>query len=161
MPKQPMRQVKIDPRKFAECQEHGHYVGDTCPHCIVRPAPVPIPEPPQLEEETVDKSKWWTGLEKDLHSLFQQECLRREVAYIHSRTDQRSTIRSGWPDFSLFRQVGGKTLSCLVEFKTKTGRLRKDQEECIDELRRLGIEVLVTGDFFEAVEYIKNKLDLE
>ena len=139
----------------------GHYTADACPVCPPDSRRTAISDvAPEVEPER-DRSKWWKGRESELHDLFALECLRRGVSFIHARTDQKSTIRNGWPDFSCFRVSDtdpASVLACFIEFKTKTGKTSKDQDECIAELAERGIPVLVTGDFAEAVEFLKQQI---
>ena len=146
----------FDLTKLKECPVHGLHTTATCPQCPpgVRPVVAEVIEP--TIEPLQDKSKWWTGKEKELHDLFATECRRRGVSYINARTDKESTIAQGWPDFScLFCGSDGTTRAALIEFKTATGHLSKHQDKVIAELKASGIPILVTGDFAEAVEFLK------
>jgi hypothetical protein len=125
-----------------------------CPICEWNPlapsVPAPVPEPEQ------DRSKWHKGPEKELHDWLEAELIRLGISYIHALTDQKSTIANGWPDFSCFFTAPDTiTRACFVELKNRAGRTSADQRECIASLKSLNIPVLVTGDFREAVAFIK------
>lgn len=150
-----------DLSKLGKCAVHGHHAGKVCPLCDAAPSvPIPAPAPPPMP--AVDRSKWYPGPEKELHDLFALEMIRLDVSFIHARTDQKSTIAVGWPDFStFFTAPDGVTRACFVELKNKAGRTSKDQDECIASLRKLNIPVLVTGDFREASDFVKTHLSIK
>lgn len=60
--------------------------------------------------------------------------------FIHHRTDIPSGIEEGAPDFTIFLP-GGKT--CLIECKTRTGKLSEKQRNWAHEAAKLGHEVKV------------------
>jgi len=151
--------MKIGGFNLSECGAHGHFTGRECPFCPPGCPPgyvlgvAPTEQPAAIE---YDRTNWYRGPEKELHGLFESELIRRGISYIHARTDQKSTIANGWPDFSMFYTAeDGICRACFVELKNKTGRTSKDQDAVIAELNRLNIPVIVTGDFREAVEFVK------
>ncbi len=147
-----------DVSKLGDCAAHGRFSGSACPLCPVGGIPEPSPSETPAEPEE-DRSNWWPGLEGELHELFATDCLRRGVEIIRSRMDKKSTIEDGWPDFSCFYAgADADTRACFIEFKNRTGRLRKDQVIVIDRLRKAGLPVLVTGDFAEAVAFLKTHI---
>lgn len=89
--------------------------------------------------------------ERALHDTFEGWCRVTGHSYIHSRMDKRSTIRSGWPDYTIF--CGGRAV--CVEFKFGDGKLRPEQEEVIAELLAGGTPVLVTNDCGAAILWTK------
>lgn len=144
-----------DLSKLGKCETHGHHAGSVCPLCDGPPtaAAPAVVEPPT---EEYDRTTWHKGPEKELHDWLETELIRLGISYIHARTDQKSTIANGWPDFSaFFTAPDGITRACFVELKNRAGRTSADQRECIAGLRTLNIPVLVTGDFREAVAFIK------
>jgi hypothetical protein len=156
-----------DLSKLGNCKVHGHFAGVTCPLCdYATPiAPVnftgfdigiPISEPAE------DRSTWWAGPENELHEIFATWLQHHEIEGVHARTDQKSTIESGWPDFTCMK-VGADEIPrvCMVEFKNRTGKLRKDQVEVIDRLTARSLPVLVTGDFAEACDFVKTHLSIQ
>ncbi len=145
-----------DLSKLGNCAIHGRHAGKECPLC--GPQKVSIEEKPAAIE--YDRSNWHRGPEKDLHDWFEADMIRLGVFYIHARTDQKSTIANGWPDFTLIRFDGEFARCCLVEFKNKAGRTSKDQDQQIAELRASGIPVLVTGDYAEALAFVKEHLSI-
>ncbi len=146
--------MKWDLSKFNQCGIHGHHAGKVCPLCN---ASEKVAESVAVPPPTEDRSGWVTGNEtKELHEPFAAWLAFHEVEFIHSRTDQKSTIESGWPDFTCIKTgPDGITRACLVEFKNRTGKLRKDQVEVIDRHRGRNIPVIVTGDFLEACDFVK------
>jgi hypothetical protein len=149
---------KWDLSRLGKCPIHGHHAGKECPLCDggVIPAAECLPPP-----TNVDRSKWWSGPEKKLHDLFALEMIRLDVRFIHARTDQKSTIAKGWPDFTCMKR-GEDSVSrvCMVELKNRAGRTSRDQDECIADLTAAGLPVLVTGDFREASEFVREWLGI-
>jgi len=70
--------------------------------------------------------------------------------FIHSRTDQKSTVEVGAPDFVLFLP-GGRTV--LIECKAKGGKLSNEQLAWAKELSLLGhyVEVVFSLEEFKRV----------
>jgi hypothetical protein len=89
------------------------------------------------------------GEELKLHAQFESWCRRNGVVYVHSRTDRKSTIAKGHPDFTLL--WGGK--GCLVEFKAENGSLSPEQIEKLPEIGRANVPVLVTSSYQAAVSF--------
>lgn len=150
-----------DLSKLGKCEVHGHHAGSVCPLCDAAATVVQsVALPPPVVTEEYDRTNWHRGPEKELHEWLETELIRLGISYIHARMDKESTIRKGWPDFSLFYTApDGITRSCFVELKSKTTPVLKDQVTVITELRALNIPVLVTGDFREAVAFIKFHLN--
>jgi hypothetical protein len=150
--------MTIDLSKLPQCPDHGRYVGRVCPFCNWPTSKQPEPK---AESDTYDRTNWHRGPEKELHEWLEIEMIRLGVSYVHGRMDKESTIRRGWPDFSLFYTADdGVCRSCFVELKSKTTAILKDQVEVIAELKALNIPVLVTGNFTEAVQFIKTNLSI-
>jgi hypothetical protein len=163
-----------DLSKLGKCEVHGHHAGSVCPLCdsAVPPlspgggatftAPCGHLDHAMPPTEEYDRTNWHKGPEKELHDWLEADLLRRGISYVHARTDQKSTISNGWPDFScFFTAPDGITRACFVELKNRAGRTSVDQRDCIAELQRKNIPVLVTGDFRQAVEFIKLHLCCE
>lgn len=141
-----------------KCPAHGYFTGKQCPLCDY---PKSKPAEPKVEADKYDRTNWHKGPEKELHEWFETEMIRLGVSYVHGRMDKESTIRKGWPDFSLFYAAeDGITRACFVELKSKTTAILKDQVEVIAELKSLNIPVLVTGNFTEAVEFVRKNLEI-
>lgn len=148
--------------KLGDCGAHGKFIGKECPLCEGGAVPQAVLDPQPVTDLVMDRSSWYPGPEKELHGLFESEMIRRGISYIHARTDQKSTIANGWPDFSCFYAAeDGVTRACFVELKNKRGRTSKDQDECIASLRKLNIPVIVSGNFREAVEFVTARLALK
>jgi len=152
--------VSWDLSKLGKCPTHGHYVGIFCPLCqAVDALSTSAPEIPPAPVE--DRSQWFPGPENELHDLFATWLGHYEIEFVHCRTDQKSTIESGWEDFTCLRTgEDGICRACLVELKNRTGKLRKDQTEVIDRHRERNLPVLVTGSFLEACVFVKKHLSI-
>ncbi len=145
-----------DLSKLGKCPTHGHHAGKDCPLCINGTA---IDDVRAADE--CDRTTWHRGPEKELHEWFETEMIRLCVSYVHGRMDKESTIRKGWPDFSLFYTAqDGVTRACFVEFKSKTTPILKDQVKVIAELKERNIPILVTGNFREASDFVKIHLSI-
>lgn len=153
-----------DLTKLSLCEAHGHHAGKVCPLCdaadkVVASVAMPLPTISAPPVEQYDRTNWYRGPEKEIHEWLETELIRLGINYIHGRMDKESTIRKGWPDFSaIYTAPDGITRACFVELKSKNTAIHKDQVEVIAELRERKIPVLVTGDFAEAVAFIKNHL---
>jgi hypothetical protein len=145
--------------KTSQCVAHGYYIGRECPICGPAVASV-LPDAAATTATTAAGSEnWHRGAERDLHDWMEAEMMRLGVSYIHGRMDVKSTIRNGWPDFSLFRAgEDGVVRACFVELKNRAGKTSAVQREVIAEMEGRGLPVLVTGDFREAVEFVKKHL---
>lgn len=149
-----------DLSKLPQCPSHGRYTGRSCPICDWSPEAAAKPAP-AVAADAYDRTNWHTGPESDLHDWFESDMIRRGVSFVRCRMDKPSTIRVGWPDFSLFFTApDGITRACFVEFKSKSTVINKDQVEVHAELRERNIPCLVTGNFREAVEFVLSNLNL-
>jgi len=150
--------MNLDLSKLGKCAAHGHFAGRACPFCdLARQAPAAPPQAPPPPAE--DRSMWFNGPEKELHDLFERWLGYHEIEFVHCRTDQKSTIESGWEDFTCLKcGPDGITRACMVELKNRAGNLRKDQVEVIDRHRERNRPVLVTGNFREAADFVKAQL---
>ncbi len=73
---------------------------------------------------------------------------------IYSRPDKRSTIKEGWPDFTVIHR--GK--ACMVECKRPGSKPTKVQKELIDSLLHKGENVIVAYNADQAIRYIRETL---
>jgi hypothetical protein len=123
-----------------------------------------LPKPIRLtssERRAADERK----AELAMHNQFSAYLnLRKAVfGYVHANPRKRSTIRRGWPDFTVFCKVmlgpRPKTAAALIEFKAVGGRISPDQLQCFGELSAAGIDVVIcttTGDAIEQlIEYFE------
>lgn len=85
--------------------------------------------------------------EREMHKLFANWLRLHGVPFIHARMDKKSTIRRGWPDFTLL--WGGRAL-CL-EFKLPGEGLDPDQIEVHRELTLNGTPVQTVHSVAEAI----------
>lgn len=107
------------------------------------------------KEPSAAQTRWQRQEERQLHKDFEAYLRLRMWPYVHSRMDKPSTIRSGFPDFSIFANGHG----VCVEFKAPGGVLSKDQRECISELRAVLTPVLVTTSLADAIHFLRLHLD--
>lgn len=94
--------------------------------------------------------------ERKMHEQFEQWLRLNEIPYIHSRMDRKSTIREGWPDFSLFRHG----VSCFIEFKVPGKLPEPKQKECINELMHNGFPVLVAYSVALAINFASEMFEM-
>lgn len=109
-------------------------------------------------------------IERTLHEQVMAFCAREGLRYVNARMDKRSTIRKGWPDFTVFRQFGilhdggdgpqrrVLTLAALLELKAKSGRLSEAQKAVIEELAGAGITVHVCRSYQAALTALRLEL---
>lgn len=70
------------------------------------------------------------------------------VRLIRARSDQRSTIAKGWPDFTLIAKGIGPL---LIEFKGDKTPVSTDQKKCHADLASIGLPVHVIRDLEIAI----------
>lgn len=101
------------------------------------------------------QEKWQRTEEKKIHETVKQWLNLRGIPYVHCRMDKPSTIRNGWPDFTVTYQ--GRAM-CL-EIKAAGGVLSTTQKECIAHLERTGTPVKVAYSDGEALEWLRSQID--
>lgn len=119
-----------------------------CLPVALRPLPTPATRP--VEDGACDRKA-----EKLIHHLFEAWLRLNGLAYVHSRMDKKSTIREGWPDFSVFGP-GGKV--AFVEIKLKGKELSVSQMEVMLELLRLGQPYQVCYTDAEAIVWTSERM---
>jgi hypothetical protein len=72
---------------------------------------------------------------------------RRIFSVIHADPARKSTIRKGWPDYTVLR--GGRAL--CIEFKVPPNGLTSDQLDVFSELLTTGIDVYVCANVSDAI----------
>ena len=102
------------------------------------------------------QERWQAGEEKKLNELVCIDLRRRGAYVIVSRTDQKPTIRRGHPDLTVMHL--GRAV--CIELKARGGRLSAHQRECIADLERAGVPVLVSYSFAESIQFAVNHLHL-
>jgi hypothetical protein len=102
------------------------------------------------------QERWQSGEETKLNELVCIDLRRRGAYVIVSRTDKQPTIRRGHPDLTVMH-LG--RVAC-IELKASGGRLSQHQRECIDDLERAGVPVLVSYSFQESIQFAVNHLHL-
>jgi hypothetical protein len=102
------------------------------------------------------QERWQSGEERKLNELVCIDLRRRGAYVLVSRTDQKPTIRRGHPDLTVMH-LG--RVAC-IELKASGGRLSQHQRECIADLERAGVPVLVSYNFQESIQFAVNHLHL-
>jgi hypothetical protein len=102
------------------------------------------------------QERWQAGEEKKLNELVCVDLRRRGAYVLVSRTDQKPTIRRGHPDLTVMHL--GRAV--CIELKARGGRLSEHQRECIADLERAGVPVLVSYSFAESIQFAVNHLHL-
>ena len=102
------------------------------------------------------QERWQAGEEKKLNELVCIDLRRRGAYVIVSRTDKQPTIRRGHPDLTVMHL--GRAV--CIELKARGGRLSEHQRECIADLERAGVPVLVSYSFAESIQFAVNHLHL-
>ena len=102
------------------------------------------------------QERWQAGEERKLNELVCIDLRRRGAYVIVSRTDKQPTIRRGHPDLTVMH-LG--RVAC-IELKARGGRLSEHQRECIADLERAGVPVLVSYSFAESIQFAVNHLHL-
>jgi hypothetical protein len=102
------------------------------------------------------QERWQAGEEKKLNELVCLDLRRRGAYVLVSRTDQKPTIRRGHPDLTVMHL--GRAI--CIELKARGGRLSEHQRECIADLERAGVPVLVSYSFQESIQFAVNHLHL-
>jgi VRR-NUC domain len=95
--------------------------------------------------------------EKQEHNRFMSWLHRRDLDYMHSRTDKPATIQKGISDFHVWR---GER-HCFIEFKSELGRLSPEQKDFIARQCERGTPILVTQSYIEAGHFVVETLGLE
>ena len=93
--------------------------------------------------------------ERDLHDQIIAHCRLHGWYYVHSRMDQRTTIKVGCPDF-IIALPHGKVL--WIECKTKTGKLSEQQAGAIYALNALDHDVYVIRSMTEFLAVLQQSL---
>jgi len=102
------------------------------------------------------QERWQAGEEKKLNELVCVDLRRRGAYVLVSRTDKQPTIRRGHPDLTVMHL--GRAV--CIELKARGGRLSEHQRECIADLERAGVPVLVSYSFAESIQFAVNHLHL-
>jgi hypothetical protein len=97
-------------------------------------------------EEAIEKANH--ALEREEQKIFAQWLGFHHIPFVRARSDKPSTIRVGWPDFSIFRN--GKTL--FIEMKVYGGVLSKEQGEVAHELTTQGFFYCTERSSSDAIE---------
>lgn len=93
---------------------------------------------------------------KELHDPFRNWLELHKIPYIYPRSDQKSSIRVGWPDFTVL--ANGRV--CCVEFKWPGEKLRPEQEGIRQWLLLWSCPVIVAYSFDQAKSFVMETLEL-
>lgn len=105
-------------------------------------------------EEVSEKAA--RGEELELHKQLEAWCRIYDVQIVHSRTDRKSTIEAGWPDFTLLKDGYG----CCIECKAEGGKLSPDQEKKLKDLDKSNVPTLVTASLADAIRFARANLNM-
>lgn len=72
---------------------------------------------------------------------------QKGIMYMHARTDKRSTINKGHPDFAIY--CGQKVL--FIECKSSVGKLSKDQEEWFKKAEQNRLMTCVSRSLLQSI----------
>lgn len=106
-----------------------------------------------IEEATARAS---VKLEREMHDQFAAWLRINGIPFIHARTDLRSTIQKGWPDFTIIFQ--GRAL--CIEFKMPNGKLSEAQTACIGTIWATGTRGFILTDSQSAIQKTKEEFSL-
>ena len=101
-------------------------------------------------------AKWQGREERKIHDTIERWLTLRQLPYIHARMDQKSTIRKGWPDFTV---TNAGRVAC-VEVKAPGGKVSADQSEVLAELIANRTPATVAFSAADAIEFFKTHLNL-
>ena len=136
-----------------QVREHQVKVGLPCALASVQSAQAQAVATAQASPA---QERWQSGEERKLNELVCIDLRRRGAYVLVSRTDKQPTIRRGHPDLTVL-YMG---LCCCIELKASGGRLSEHQRECIADLERAGVPVLVSYSFQESIQFAVNHLHL-
>lgn len=92
----------------------------------------------------------------DLHVPFAKWLTTLPVVVRRSRSDRETSETPGEPDFTIFR---GNAFALFIEFKTKEGKLSKNQKKRHAEYQSAGATIHVTNDITFAQNLVTQWLE--
>ena len=92
--------------------------------------------------------------EMEIHNKLADWCRLKEIPFIHSRTDRKTTTARGIPDFVLLWNGKG----CAIELKGPTGKLTEEQEKTINDWKAKGVPCLVARNLKDAIDFAVSAL---
>lgn len=95
------------------------------------------------------RDKYCRTLERKIHDQFSGFLSRLGLEFVHSHPTRKSSIRAGWPDYTVC--LGGRFL--CIEFKVAGNKLSAVQSARIDHLRAGGSAVFVITESAEGSAY--------
>ena len=90
-------------------------------------------------------------MEKDLLKACMNELCRRGIYAVHLSPKAREKV--GLPDIVFPHPIGGRFMA--VELKTKTGKVRTEQIEAIEQINNCGGTALVVRSYAEFLEVLE------
>lgn len=90
-------------------------------------------------------------LEKEDHKIFSQWLDMKGIPYIHAQNHKKSTIKIGWPDYTILYQ--GRAI--CIEMKAKGGKCSEEQLKTLGNLDATGTLCRVCYSATEAIEMIR------
>lgn len=108
--------------------------------------------------ETIDEAtaRASVKLEREMHDQFSAWLRINGIPFIHARTDLRSTIQKGWPDFTVLWRGG----AVCIEFKMPKGIISEEQRETMKRLQETGSIVVIFTNSQEAIHLVKSHFKL-
>lgn len=90
--------------------------------------------------------------EKEMHEIFGDWLRLSRTPFIHARTDKRSTIAVGAPDFTVMHQ--GRAI--CIEFKMPGETQSEEQIKFQNLLQESGTPYFICTKAIEAIEHVRN-----
>jgi len=113
--------------------------------------------PKQAHQQDAAKTeKWAAGAEREMSRQFAAYLTQRELLFVCANPTKKSTIRVGWPDFSIFLpRQNSLGVTIFVELKVKDGYLSKDQVVCIESLQKASFPITVAYSLEAAIAFVR------
>lgn len=160
---------RLNPNVYGVHQEPAefrHMEAESCVDCSTPTRTWLDPHAPLCESCAKKRGDVIPKDERALHDQFERWLRVHEkgpIPYVHSRMDRKSTIRKGWPDFTILRGAlpyNHSLGSCCVEFKMPGEALTDAQVEVHIELKAASVPVKTCYSVVEAIEFTREILGL-
>lgn len=122
--------------------------------CMAKEDRAPLGKAGETIEEATARAS--VKLEREMHDQFAAWLRINGIPFIHARTDRKSTIQEGWPDFTVIYQG----LALCIEFKMPNGRLSDAQTTCIGTIWNTGTRGFILTDSKSAIDKTKEHFNL-
>lgn len=114
---------------------------------------------PEAEKELARAQRAIERSEREEQNLFRNWLYLQQDAgllrFVNPRSDKKTTIAVGHPDFSIWLSAGR---SLLIEFKVAGGKLSKEQTYALNAFGMLGHETVVVRTHEEAIRITKIRI---